>query len=359
MPFEPPSSIDEARFESACATACTLFNIPEVRKFQRDAARQTILGHDLLLGAPSTGAGKTLIFVLPLLYYWTPGQTETENRKTIFVMGPLSALLQAQANEFTQKGIPSIALTGRTPNLRSAMEACGQGDFCVVFAGPEMAKSAEFRRAVLTETFLKSLISAVTDEAHTLTKWVDFRPEFADVPGFLRKAIPSGVPMAAMSATLPQEVVADIKQKVGFGENVARIELSNSKPNIALSVRIMQHSEESLADLMSLIPHDATTPEDIPQTIIYTKTRQEAHRVQDFLRRNCAGRFPANIFEFYESKVGDRAKERIEKQLETGELRIVIATKALGMVIYLLVCGLFRYTYGHCRDSTILLSPGS
>jgi hypothetical protein len=59
-------------------------------------------------------------------------------------------------------------------------------------------------------------------------------------------------------------------EKVGLNSDTVRIELSNAKPNIALSVRILQCPKDSYLDLISLIPLHATTPEDIPQTLVYS-----------------------------------------------------------------------------------------
>ncbi|KAJ7861950.1 hypothetical protein B0H13DRAFT_1638916, partial [Mycena leptocephala] len=86
-----------------------------------------------------------------------------------------------------------------------------------------------------------------------------FRPDYADL-GVLRGRIPSNVPFIVASATIPEHILDDVRVKLGLSKNATRISLTNARPNVALSVRTMQHPEESKADLRLLIPPHASSP---------------------------------------------------------------------------------------------------
>ncbi len=176
------------------------------------------------------------------------------------------------------------------------------------------------------------------DEGHSISEWGtdDFRRDYSIAPGLLRGRLPGGVPVLIASATLPRDVITDIQITVGLTDQCRCISLSNEKPNIALSVRLLQHPEDSFADLMTIIPSNATSPEDIEQTIIYVNGRMTAELIEEFFRNNCPD-FPPDFVEFYHRHVHQDEKDRIHERLSNGKLRIIIATDALGMVQYFIV----------------------
>ncbi|KAE9400407.1 hypothetical protein BT96DRAFT_819324, partial [Gymnopus androsaceus JB14] len=100
-------------------------------------------------------------------------------------------------------------------------------------------------------------------------------PEFSCIAALLA-CLPDGVPVIAASATVPPEVIADIWDKLGFGNTFETISVSNAKPNVALSVHMLQHPRDSFANLLSLFPLGGSTVEFFPQTIIYVNSRIEA-----------------------------------------------------------------------------------
>lgn len=197
-----------------------------------------------------------------------------------------------------------------------------------------MALSPLFHKHVLENaTFQNNIISVVVDEAHNISEWGtdDFRPEFSRIAALLAR-LPAGVPVTAASATVPPEVIADIQDKLGFGTNCETISVSNEKLNVALSVRLLQHPRETFADLLALFPIEGNTVEDFPQTLIYVNSRDEAERIQDFLRQHRPAYIQAVAFEFYHRFIAEDRKEIIERAIAAGILRGVSATDALGMV---------------------------
>jgi hypothetical protein len=131
---------------------------------------------------------------------------------------------------------------------------------------------------------------------------------------------------------MPRDVILDILAKLRLRADCARISVSNAKPNIALSVRILQHPQDTFADLMTTFPRDFDGPEDFPQTLIYAGGRIEVEKMQDFLRRNTPEHIDPHIFEFYHRFIAEKRKESVQERVENGILRGVSTTDALGMV---------------------------
>lgn len=201
----------------------------------------------------------------------------------------------------------------------------------VVFVSPETALSNSFHERVLkNKAFRDNCIELVIDEAHCASEWGDdFRTEYGQL-GKLLARLPSGLPVLLASATMPEEVIKDILFKVGLTPECERVAVSNAKYNVALSIRILQHPTTTYADLFSLFP--TSENEEFPQTIIYVNSRTEAEQIQDFLRRHRPSHMPEDAFEFYHRNITETRKEYIQKGLQSGKLRCVIATDALGMV---------------------------
>ena len=143
--------------------------------------------------------------------------------------------------------------------------------------------------------------------------------------------------MAVASATLPDHIMDDIRLKLHLAADVARICVTNARPNIALSVRGMKHPLQSKADLRFLIPENALWPEDIPVTLVYCNSRREAEDITDVIRQW----LPPSILTqearhdcvaFYHAKVGEARKRELERMLREGKVRILVCTDAVGMV---------------------------
>ncbi|KAJ3816476.1 hypothetical protein F5880DRAFT_1494247, partial [Lentinula raphanica] len=265
-----------------------------------------------------TGAGKTLAFFYPLFYFWNPGDYEPSSQKILLVVSPLIGLMESQAKLLNEKGIPAVAMTSVTKNLECILKVChgdfGENKYRVGFLGPEMARSTIFHKLVVEHApFQNNIIAVNIDEGHSISEWGtdDFRPDYACISELLAK-LPSGVPVLTASATLAPEVIEDIEAKLGLGRKCERISVSNEKPNVALSVQIMQHPQDSFADLITLFPSSPTGPDDFLQTLIYVNSRREAELIQDFLRRNCPDNIPQVSFEFFHRFIDDSDKTRIQ-----------------------------------------------
>lgn len=199
---------------------------------------------------------------------------------------------------------------------------------------PEIATSSEFQKGVLSKSIYTDHLRAVNiDEAHCINIWGgSFRPDYANL-GVLRGRFPKNVPFLIASATLPEHVLDDIHRKLQLSKDTCTIRLTNARPNVALSVRVMQHSEDSKGDLRFLIPPHARQVKDIPITLVYCNhrmtTEDAADRARDWAEEQG---IPRDSIAFYHALIGDDKKRQLEVLLAAGVVRILFCTDAVGMV---------------------------
>ncbi|KAJ6475103.1 P-loop containing nucleoside triphosphate hydrolase protein [Mycena vitilis] len=335
MPFTPVDVLDPERLKLTAQTLCDVFGLPSLYPHQVNTGQNILKGITTLLDVP-TGGGKTIAFWYALFYHWQPGRMDDDSKKIVLVIGPLVALLQSQARTLNEKGIPAVSITGASTNLKESLIALGQNKFRVGFVGPEMALSTLFHEHVLNQiSFTQNIICLVIDELHCICEWGtdDFRPEYAQIVKLMAR-LPTSLPVLGATATAPRDVIQAILDNLGLPKDSARIQVSNRKPNISLAVRILQQEPESFADLLLLFSEDVEGPEDFPQTLLYANERQHVEKIQDFLRDNSPPCIDGKTaFEFYHRHIDEARKESIYERIQSGELRGVSATDALGLGI--------------------------
>ena len=183
------------------------------------------------------------------------------------------------------------------------------------------------------DDFLGSLRAVNVDEAHCISLWGgSFRPDYSAL-GDLRARFPRNISFLAASATIPDHILDDVRHKLQLEKDAKMIQLTNARPNVALSVRVIKHTEESKADLRFLIPPKADKPEDIAVTLVYCNSRTDAEDGCDRLRDWAEEQgIPRECIGFYHAVVGENQKRLTEKNLEEGNIRILFCTDAVGMV---------------------------
>ncbi|KAJ6589629.1 hypothetical protein B0H19DRAFT_1058625 [Mycena capillaripes] len=250
MPFSLITTLNPERLKVAAQTLCDVFGIASLHPHQEETGRNILRGISTFLDVP-TGGGKTIAFWYALFYHWQPGNTAKDCQKIILLVGPLVGVLEAQAKTLNAKGIPAAAITSKSNHVEELLTHLGNKKFRVV---------------------------------HCICEWGgdDFRPEYRQIVQ-LAARLPTGTPILAATATAPHDIIKDILCYLNLPDDIARVQVSNEKLNVSLSVCILQHEPESFADLITLFPEDFQKPEDFAQTLIYVNGRQDSEKLQDFL----------------------------------------------------------------------------
>jgi ATP-dependent DNA helicase RecQ len=220
-----------------------------------------------------------------------------------------------------------VGLKCRTINCTNTEEweqiqselASNQLDVLVI--SPERLANDDFRQNVLAH-IAHNIGLFVIDEAHCISDWGhDFRPDYRRI-GRVLQAIPSNVPVLATTATANNRVVDDVTSQLGKNIIVQRGSLV--RKSLKLQNINMPSPTARMAWLARIIP---TLP---GSGIVYTLTQRDAERVTEWLQSNNidAKAYHADI---PDQEDGNSAKEAMEQQLLNNEIKVLVATVALGM----------------------------
>ncbi|KAJ7034223.1 P-loop containing nucleoside triphosphate hydrolase protein [Mycena alexandri] len=292
--------------------------------WQVDIGEALHLGLDCTLIA-STGAGKTLPFVMPLF---------VESEKMIIIISPLNALEEDQAARFRKMGLSAVAVNGDTWSNEVHKEI-QEFKHRVIITSPDMClKHDKFRQLLSTAAFAQRIAAFVIDEAHCISQWGDsFRAEYAEL-GTLRAFVPLKVPFLIASATLPPGVLADVRKSVHMNaETSYNVNLGTDRPNIAWFVHHMKGAKTDLEALEPfLIPPNISEDElmELLQTMVFFDDINLAMEALKHIRERLPRHLRGQIA-IYHSRRSRRSKRIIMEKFRRGEIKILLTTEAAGM----------------------------
>lgn len=277
---------------------------------------EQLLNRKRLLLVQRTGWGKSMVYFLATKLMRDQGAGPT------LLISPLLSLMRNQL-EAAQR----IGIKARTINSTNSEEweqiqselASNQVDILLI--SPERLANDNFRQNVLA-SIENNIGLFVIDEAHCISDWGhDFRPDYRRIVRVLQ-AIPSNVPVLATTATANDRVVNDVKSQLG--QNIILQRGSLVRKSLKLQNIIMPSPAARLAWLAQIIP---TLP---GSGIVYTLTQRDAEQVTEWLQINSidAKAYHADISDRGDSRLD---KEELEQQLLKNEIKVLVATVALGM----------------------------
>src|ERR1700723_792465 len=136
------------------------------RPLQERIVRSLLAGRDTCVVMP-TGGGKSLCYQLPAVV----------SEGTAVVISPLIALMQDQATQLAQMGIPAAVLnsTMNEAEQNSVMSKAREGAYRLLYVSPERVARGDTMGWMqqVPVTFF------AIDEAHCISEWGhEFRPEY-------------------------------------------------------------------------------------------------------------------------------------------------------------------------------------
>src|SRR5262249_3241160 len=192
------------------------------RPNQERVVRSLLAGRDVCVVMP-TGGGKSLCYQLPALVLG----------RTAIVVSPLIALMQDQAAQLAQMGIPAAVLNSSMPadQQSQVVRKARAGEYRLLYLSPERLARQD------TIGWLRQAPIAffAIDEAHCISEWGhEFRPEYRQLSA-LRQRFPA-IPIAAFTASATRHVRHDILQQLQLREPDKYI-VSFHRPNLRYLVR--------------------------------------------------------------------------------------------------------------------------
>ncbi|KAI5999082.1 P-loop containing nucleoside triphosphate hydrolase protein, partial [Pisolithus albus] len=215
-------------------------------RWQLRVAETILNGEKDVICIAGTGMGKTLTFWMPLLF--RPDGVQ-------IVVTPLNLLGQQNVTSLAKAGIQVISISSETATPEN-FQAIGAFQYRVIVISPKQIMRPEggFEKLLKNQLFVSRIISIVIDEAHCLTDWGEFRPEYREL-GWLRYMLPRSVPLLVTSATITRAMLRDITHLLHLCPSRSiTVRWSSDRPNIKIGVKKIKYALNSFADLTFLIP---------------------------------------------------------------------------------------------------------
>jgi ATP-dependent DNA helicase RecQ len=281
------------------------FGYSDFRENQEVVCRAVAEGRDVLLVMP-TGAGKSLCYQLPAV----------ARGGTALVVSPLIALMDDQAAKLSARGLKVARIHSGLPRdaAREACRAYLDGSLQFLFIAPERLRVPGFPEMLARRR--PSLIAI--DEAHCISGWGhDFRPDYRTLGDYLPLLRPA--PIIALTATATPIVQKDIVAQLNLADPALYIH-GFRRENLA--IEIVELSKPERAEFVAKFLDSASAR----PAIVYAPSRKAA----DELALQLNGQFPAAA---YHAGLESGTRERVQRQFQSGQLEVVVATIAFGMGI--------------------------
>ena len=272
----------------------------------QEALIDAILSGRDVFGVMPTGGEKSLCYQIPALLL--EGLT--------LVVSPLISLMKDQVAALKEAGIPAAFLNSSltAAQQREVLRRGEIGAYKLIYVAPER---------LLTDSFLEfaarqqvSLLAV--DEAHCVSQWgQDFRPNYLDIPAFVRR-LPRRPVLAAFTATATAVVGKDIARLLELRDPL-RLVTGFDRPNLFFDVRRERDKLSWLRDYLEARRDKSG--------IVYCATRKTVEQVCDKLRS--AG-FSATR---YHAGLDDAERRENQEDFAFDRATIMVATNAFGMGI--------------------------
>jgi len=263
-------------------------------------------GRDTCVVMP-TGGGKSLCYQLPAVVL----------AKTAIVISPLIALMQDQAAQLAQMGIPAAVLNSTQPAAEQSrvMVKARSGEYRLLYLSPERLARED------TVAWLQGVPISffAIDEAHCISEWGhEFRPDYRQLRK-LRLHFP-GHPIAAFTASATHRVRHDILEQLKLSSPDKYI-VSFHRKNLRYLVRECVSYEQNslLARILSRYQEGSV--------IVYAPTIQRVEQVTDFVIESG---IPAIS---YHGQMDAATRRQNQERWTSDEIRVVVATIAFGLGI--------------------------
>ena len=276
------------------------------RPLQERIVRSLLAGNDTCVVMP-TGGGKSLCYQLPAVV----------SGGTAVVISPLIALMQDQATQLAQMGIPAAVLNSMLSDSEQSkvMNRAREGAYRLLYVSPERIARGD------TIGWLQQVPVSffAIDEAHCISEWGhEFRPEYRQLSR-LRSKFPDR-PIAAFTASATRPVRHDILAQLQLRHPDKYI-ASFYRPNLRYLVRECQGLEQMELLIKALQSYAGSN------VIIYSPTINRVEETVDFLEDHDIAAVG------YHGKMAAEDRRRNQERWMSDEVRVLVGTIAFGLGI--------------------------
>jgi ATP-dependent DNA helicase Q4 len=253
----------------------------------------------------ATGTGKSLIYQYFSLV----------SKGTVLVVTPLISLMNDQIMKMPKCISAACINSYHTQEQRNTiLHAFNNGYLNVLMMSPE--------RLFLESVNFTNVSLICIDEAHCISEWShNFRPSYLRIEGMLKEKLPN-LPKLALTATATLKTVQSVSQALNIKPHAVIRTTDISRTNITATVT--RDSDKAQALIMLL---RSEKYKNIKSIIVYCTYKKTTERVKRFLRDNGISA------EAYHAGLSDIDRQKVYKEFEDNNVRVLVATIAFGMGI--------------------------
>ena len=283
----------------------------EFRAGQLETILRLAVDRERVLLVQRTGWGKSAVYFIATRMLRDRGSGPT------LLVSPLLALMRNQIEAAGRLGVSAETInSSNTAEWSDVKDRIASDQVDVLLISPERLANPEFQREVLPVVGQRSGLMVI-DEAHCISDWGhDFRPDYWRLVRVL-DGLASGVPVLCCTATANDRVVGDVTAQLGADFSPVRGPLARG------GLQLHSLDKPSQADRLMWL---AATLRALPGTgIVYCLTIADVGRVANWLVSNGIDAVA------YSSESENEDRMAIEQRLLANEVKVVVATSALGM----------------------------
>ena len=289
----------------------------EFRDGQWEAIDALVNRRGRLLVVQRTGWGKSAVYFIATRILRDRGRGPT------LIVSPLLALMRNQIEAAGRIGIRAVTINSSNREHWPALQRTIRNDRAdALLISPERLANDDFIEEVLLP-IADRIGLLVVDEAHCISDWGhDFRPDYRRLVNILQR-MPENMPILGTTATANNRVVQDVRAQLG---DVGIQRGSLMRNTLALqNIRLPSQAARLawLAEHINALPRTG---------IIYTLTRRDAEQVATWLIEQgvTARAYFSGVTDdgFADS---DAYRQHLEDQLLRNQIKVLVATTALGM----------------------------
>lgn len=289
----------------------------EFRDGQWEAIDSLVNDKKKLLVVERTGWGKSSVYFISTKILRDQGKGAT------IIISPLLALMRNQVEAAERLGIKAISINSTNlEEWETSKQAVLNNEVDALLISPERLANENFMNNIL-RPIADRIGLFVVDEAHCISDWGhDFRPDYRRIVNIL-KFMPNGMPTLGTTATANNRVCDDIVSQLGDIEII--------RGTLTRESLILQNIQ--LKDQASRLAWLKENIQKLPGSgIIYTLTKRDARLVTEWLI-DC----DIEAAYYYSGATDDnfedsnQYREYVEDALYNNEIKVLVATSALGM----------------------------
>lgn len=280
-------------------------------RYPQGEVMQAILeGKDCLTVMP-TGGGKSLCFQLPALLH----------RGVTFVISPLVALMENQAQELLSKHLPVGILHSEVSKFdrKRTLDGLKSQQLRLLYLSPETLLSPPLWE-IITNAKIK-INGLILDEAHCLVEWGEsFRPAYRRL-GSIRQCLPYHISMACFTATANIKTQTIIIQSLKLS-NPEKFLVSPYRDNLQIQIKTIWTPRGRKQELIKYIER-----KNQQSGLIYVRTRKDSQELANLLNQE------GYQNQAYHGGLSSDIRRKIENDWLQERIKFVVCTNAFGMGI--------------------------